>query len=88
MGRLKRFFFFKKQEDFKDCQPSTPSEINDFVNNEIDFMGSIDHDDMENLVKGMVSPSDKYSQYFEYLQLLSDPSILEDEKKLLYDFSK
>lgn len=43
---------------------------------------------MENLVKGMVQPSDKYSQYYEYLELLSDPLILEDEKKVLYNFSK
>ena len=88
MGRLKRFFFYKKQDDFKDCLPPTPNEINDYINNEIDYMSSIDHDDMENLVKGMVNPSDDYSTYYEYLQILGDPSILEDEKKILYDFWK
>ena len=87
MVRLKRFFLVKKEDDFSDCKPSTLTNVNDYVNNEIDFIGSIDHDDMENLVKGNVEPSKKYSDQYEYLNQLDDPKILAEEKDVIVDFA-
>ena len=61
MIRLKRFFLVKKEADFGDCSIPTPSTVNDYVNNEIDFLGSLDHKDMENLIQGNLKPTEKFN---------------------------
>jgi len=89
MIRLKRFFFVKKINDFSDCHPSTNQAISTRQNNEIDFLCSIDHEDMENLVKGNVEPTSQYEMYTQYLDtLISDEnnSILKDEIETLLEF--
>jgi hypothetical protein len=86
MVRLKRFFLVKRESDFSDCQPSTLSNVNDYVNNEIDFLSSVDHDDMENLVKGNVEPTKDFQEYSKYLRMLDDPSILTEEKEIIKEF--
>lgn len=35
---------------------------------------------MENLVKGNFEPSQQYSEYYEFVDMLDHDSILEDEK--------
>lgn len=86
MIRLKRFFLFKKADDFEDCKTFSNLGNFDNVNNEIDFLSSIDHDDMENLVKGNVSPALEYLDRYEYIEILDDSRILQEEKQILSDF--
>lgn len=86
MVRLKRFFLVKRVGDFSDCKPTESAHVNDYVNNEIDFMGAIDHEDMENLVKGNIKPTTQYSDSYHYVKQLDTPKVLKDEKDIIHDF--
>ena len=78
MVRLKRFFMYTRKEDFSDVVPPSQDELESMYK-EIDYIKAIDHEHMEDLVKGIHDPSEEKS---EKSQLLGEISalILSDEK--------
>lgn len=97
MIRLKRFFILKKEKEFGECKAPPPASVKEYINNEVDFLRSVDHEDMENIVKGNVEPTKEFNglgflcfldqESKDYLKKLNDSTILTTEKDIISEFS-